>query len=366
MKMKYEICLLCVILICASVCSCDSESDIQPNSNLTISLEMPESPKHVPSYYQAERIYLDTDTLVEYFFAGESPLQPEMENITGEVFYTTQKQLTNHNGGLVSQLPGADAYFGGFDFFYKEKFTVYSTYHIYNFTRRGYPNEIYSQESELDFMTRDKATAEVRSILDQLGLKQMVPVAVLSLDATTLQARADEWVEETNRFVQIASSQGGNPQEEMETYTFTEEEEGYLFYFALERDGFLFCDFDMKMGLSVVPFGRILYGREGVVDASFQDIVDVTEAGEKVEVVSAQSCLDAYIEECNQNLEADPVELTTLGLYYISSGLDEGDRWEFFPVWILEVRSESVNEYGIRVVDHRYPIWDAITGERMA
>ena len=113
MKMKYEICLLCVILICASVCSCDSESDIQPNSNLTISLEMPESPEHVPSYYQAERIYLDTDTLVEYFFAGESPLQPEMENITGEVFYTTQKQLTNHNGGLVSQLPGADAYFGG-------------------------------------------------------------------------------------------------------------------------------------------------------------------------------------------------------------------------------------------------------------
>ena len=76
--------------------------------------------------------------------------------------------------------------------------------------------------------------------------------------------------------------------------------------------------------------------------------------------------MDAYIEECNQNLEADPVELTTLGLYYISSGLDEGDRWEFFPVWILEVRSESVNEYGIRVVDHRYPIWDAITGERMA
>ena len=70
MKMKYEICLLCVILICASVCSCDSESDIQPNSNLTISLEMPESPEHVPSYYQAERIYLDTDTLVEYFFVG--------------------------------------------------------------------------------------------------------------------------------------------------------------------------------------------------------------------------------------------------------------------------------------------------------
>lgn len=370
MTMKYGVCLLCVILICASVFGCDSESDIQPSSGLTISLDMPETPKHVPSYYRAEKMYLDTDGLVDYFFAGESPLQPEMENITGEVFYTVQgnesKYLTNYNGGLISQLSGADAYFGGFSFTYTEKTSVYWTYQTWNSTRRGYPNEIYSQESDLDFMTRNEAAAKVRSILDQWGLEQMAPVEILSLDVATLQARTDEWVEETNRYNQIVSSQGGSLREEMKSYRFTAEEEGYLFYCALEEDGFLFCDFDTRMGLSIVPNGSILYGREGVIDAHFQDVVDVTEAGEEAAVVSAQSCLDAYIEEWNQNLEADPIELTMMGLYYISSGSGESDHWDFFPVWILEVRSELVNEYGIQYVDYRYSIWDAITGERMA
>ncbi len=365
--------LLCLLLFGCFMTACDTTSE--ESDALTISFDMPETPETVPSYYLAERMFVNEEEALSYFFEGEDPTKDDFESIMGEMYYiedekaenVTYKSLHIFNGAITSDIPGSYAFYGGMRYSQNSKradLNLYNKYKLFSqVTTQKYINETYSKEADLEFRSREDVQAELRSFLDRVGLEQAELDQCYSMDAETMQYLADKYIREEEITRQNAAVQ--NPdQEVLEPYTFTKEEEAYFLTYAQEVDGHRFCNLDLGLGMST-PGGFILYTQNGITYLDFSNFVHVLEEGEEVEVVSPQECLDEYIREFNLNLEPDPTELTLMGLYYVPTKLEETEEKEFIPVWVLEIRTEKITSQGQETVDYKYRVWNAITGEGM-
>ncbi len=372
----WKVLILC--LVCMCFLSCDTTpNEEEPAETLTISFDLPEAPESIPSYYRTESMYLDTGTLLEYFFEGEDPIEAGEDGyIQGETFYTLaegsqeehEKFLTNWNGGQVRDLPGATSFYGGLTFYqaYVDgRKLPYSTYSLLPLGRRIYPNELYATDIDLAFRPRAEVEEEVNAFMKSIGLTQAVLIETRCLEAETMQAYVEEQIlQQAKLEEENASNIDWDSRETLEPYTISPSEEAYLLYYAQEIDGNIFCDFDTGLGIPIVG-GYVLYGESGILDVNLFRFADVTETGEQASVISPRECLNEYIREYNQNIEAAPVELTMMGLYYVSTDLNETVEKEYIPAWILEIRNESVDPYGDPYVDYQYRVWNALNGEGM-
>lgn len=373
--MGYKQVVYGIIIICFLLGSCDTSSgDMldEQNEALTVSLEMPETPETVPSYYLAERMYVNEEALLAYFFQGEDPVKDDFQRIEGDAYYSQQdggwqEFLLVRNGAFISELPDAYFYYGGFYFnTHKENYEElpYNTYHVFsNISSQKNIIETYSKELELDFQSRETVQAEIRTFLDAIGLNQAEVDQCYSMDVETMQELADAYIRKEERVIQNADVV--DPERKVpEPYTFTQEEEAYYLTYAQEVDGNRFCNLDLGLGMQC-PGGYVLYTRDGIVEADFGQFVQVTGEGEATEVVSPQECLDAYLEEFHQNLEPVPTELTMMGLYYVPIELEEAEEQEYIPVWVLEIRQVGEDTLGDEMIEYRYRVWNAVTGEGM-
>lgn len=365
--------LLGLLLFGCFMTACDTTSE--ESDALTISFDMPETPETVPSYYLAERMFVDEEEALSYFFEGEDPIKDDFQSIVGERYYiedekaqnVTYKSLQIQNGAITSDLPDSYPFYGGMSYYQysrKADLDTYQKYKVYSsISSQKYINEAYSKEADLEFRSREDVQAELRSFLDRVGLEQAELDQCYSMDAETMQYLADKYIREEEITRQNAAVQ--NPDwEDLEPHTFTKEEEAYFLTYAQEVDGHRFCNLDLGLGMST-PGGSILYTQNGITCLDFSHFVHVLEAGEPTEVVAPQECLDEYIREFNLNLEPDPTELTLMGLYYVPTKLEETEEKEYIPVWILEIRTEKMSPQGQEEVDYRYRVWNAITGEGM-
>ena len=111
--------LLCLLLFGCFMTACDTTSE--ESDALTISFDMPETPETVPSYYLAERMFVNEEEALSYFFEGEDPTKDDFESIMGEMYYiedekaenVTYKSLHIFNGAITSDIPGSYAFYGG-------------------------------------------------------------------------------------------------------------------------------------------------------------------------------------------------------------------------------------------------------------
>lgn len=364
-----------IIILCLLLGGCDTSSgDVLDGQNdvLTVSLEMPETPETVPSYYLAERMYVNEEALLAYFFQGEDPVKDDFQRIEGEAYYCSQdggwqEFLLVRNGMITSGLPGAYYHYGGFRYsqYMDGGYRLpYATYHLFsNIVTEKSIIETYSKELELDFQSRENVQAEIRTFLDAIGLNQAKVDQCYSMDVETMQELADAYIRKEERVIQNADVV--DPERKApEPYTFTQEEEAYYLTYAQEVDGNRFCNLDLGLGMRC-PSGYVLYTQEGIVEADFGQFVQITEEGEATEVVSPQECLDAYLNEFHQNLEPVPTELTMMGLYYVPTELEEAEEQEYIPVWVLEIRQVGEDTLGDEMIEYRYRVWNAVTGEGM-
>ena len=379
-EMKKRDVLKALILCLGCMCfwGCDTTPDeVEPAETLTISFDLPETPASIPSYYRTESMYLDTDTLLEYFFEGEDPIEVEGDGyIQGDTFYTLvegsaeefEKFLMNWNGGQVRDLPGATGFYGGFSFtqsYVDGKKMPYSDYSLLPLRRRGYSNERYAMDIDLAFRPRAEVEEEVDTLLKNIGLTQAVRVETRCMEVKTMQAYVDEQIQRQERLrEENAQYTGWDSGKTLEPYMVSPGEEAYLLYYAQGVDGNVFCDFDTGLGIPT-PGGYVLYGESGILDVNLTLFADITQTGEPAAVASPQECLNEYIREYNQNIEADPEELTMMGLYYVSTDLNDTVEKEYIPAWILEIRSEGIDQYGNPSVDYQYRVWNALSGEGM-
>ena len=204
--MGYKQVVYGIIIICFLLGSCDTSSgDMldEQNEALTVSLEMPETPETVPSYYLAERMYVNEEALLAYFFQGEDPVKDDFQRIEGDAYYSQQdggwqEFLLVRNGAFISELPDAYFYYGVFYFnTHKENYEElpYNTYHVFsNISSQKNIIETYSKELELDFQSRETVQAEIRTFLDAIGLNQAEVDQCYSMDVETMQELADAYI----------------------------------------------------------------------------------------------------------------------------------------------------------------------------
>lgn len=333
-------------------------------------LEYPE-PDWVPAVYEASHPVLNRETVDRFLAAvGDSVAEVTTDEYLDELCTWNFFANTEKNGlvGLNYRVGSQDVTNYTFNYsvtgiskWYNHVLCYYNKY-----DRAEYPDysnaEKFMEPKDFAFATAEEAEAQVRALLELLGIHNPILTETLYLDHETLA------VEEKSEVANAKmTGKGGEPEYKPE---WTEADDAYHFYYLVGHEGIPVVH-GLDSGRSYRYFYtgiRVIYNRDGVV---YLQISNPWAFGQQVETAESILTPQEAVEEAREILSLTQVphrrvvKEVSLRYYY----KQEGEKVYLRPCWFVAVlglqvqdmfQGQNLNEPYDR---YEYIVLDAITGQ---
>lgn len=222
--------------------------------------------------------------------------------------------------------------------------------------------ELYREPKDFSFATAAEAEAEIRKLLELLGIKEIVLEETLYLDHAIMEKYERENMELIQEMVPQMSEKDYVPKK-----SWTEADDCYHFLFASSVDGVSTISSTMENEtLMLFPSNIVVeYNKDGIIYLSAAYPWEKTEVAETPEgIVSASAAMKVVREKLNGMYLGNDVVVEQIALRYCP--VQDKDRWLLKPVWESVVIEKDVKQWAGGVSDEGFYVWvDAVTGEEM-
>lgn len=213
----------------------------------------------------------------------------------------------------------------------------------------NYNGDLYTEQENLDFMTRENAVSYVRETMEKYGIHLGKPVSVYAMDYQTMRQEED------------VTDLDGNPQPDQAKAEWDSEDDTYYMFFYQEYQG-------MPIMYHMYSQEGFLPGEEAVVMMTKNGMIQIDIQGcyeweqrDKVALISAEKAVDTFFQNY-QGIYDTEYKVTNISLMLdIISGVD--DTAKLWPVWVFETEVTGTKD------NYTYTceiLIDAVDGREMA
>jgi len=204
--------------------------------------------------------------------------------------------------------------------------------------------EDYAADGELTSLELEPAVSTVMETLSKAGAPELRLTKYYCLDLPTMAAHAA-----LNNY----------------DYSYSEEDEGYLFFFSQIVDGIPIINtgWTGKGGTTAAgnymegTSANVYYTSRGIVDAQLIYFHSISEDGESVSLITPNEALNCIIEYFSGVILECDYSITSMELDYIS--VPNGGKLELRPTWVFCI----IKLQDGMIFDYDYYVFDALTGE---
>lgn len=282
-----------------------------------------------------------------------SVLMPE-ELVTNE-FYEGAGEALSRNVAtdyyLMENEEGSSLGIGGTMLYY-EKPEYDSIYYAFNLDTNSdlYNADKYSTNTDLDFMDRDSAFAEVKSILSDLKIEIDNNYSSYSLDKDTM----------TKEYNYIEMSDDDDHER---IHSFSKSEECYCFVLSATAGELPIAKYShgnpdsgtYVSGTEITAY----YGQSGLIMLDIYCPYDIDELEKTENIITLNDAIDKFNSKYKNIIITDTIEVTKISLNYTAVMKDaDENKYTLVPSWVFEV-TQTFEDY-----DRTYSImFNAVTGE---
>lgn len=230
----------------------------------------------------------------------------------------------------------------------------------------------YGSSVNLDFMDYTDALSGVEDILYAVGLPEVSVAETYSVDLDTMIEHYDLYLDSRSSF---------GIDEEEDKYTWSKDDEFYLFFFRQIVDDIPLVgvswpqakgmpgeenDNPNEIGYTSID---VLYSKEGIIDLTTINMLDMIESGEEQPLINGSTALGSVIDSYSEILIGQKTELTSMELSYVTILVGE-NNYQLVPAWVFEIAEENewkdpVDDTTTTYDEYSYYVVNAMTGARI-
>ncbi|WP_078554383.1 hypothetical protein [Bacillus alkalicellulosilyticus] len=219
----------------------------------------------------------------------------------------------------------------------------------------------YSSYEDLAFLPFQDALSEVENTLATLGFPDMEVSEAYSLDVENMQKHYD-WNAEHLRTNDIEPIE----------FTFSKEDEAYLFFFRQVIDEIPVIDVIWQEGtrgageVTETPTSAI-FSKEGLIELDSIGLYNLEGSSDLYELLGASAALDILLADYSRKIMLQETIIDSMELCYV--GVVEHPNYKLIPAWVFVIQEarEVEEEFAAISLPHSYSYYviNAITGERI-
>lgn len=290
---------------------------------------------------------LDKERIVPYFMGENAVLVQESEismycgDGYGQIYKDEEKELViTDNFFSYYKIPDSDC--------------IFTTFYTDENTEE-YNADLYSLDSDLDFMPREEAWSQVIDCMEVLGidLTDVVQRATYSLDMETMERE------------EICIDVDGNIVESEMNQEWSKENEGYYYFIEQSNQGIPIYYINQFEGEYVDRVKlRIFQTKNGIVGINFDGWYDVELGEEKLRFLPFEEIMNVIEKKYSGTIMTNPLTVKKATLYTFPMQTSES-TYVLVPVWACTIEEELADNQGGTYTQNIYMPINAITGEEM-
>ncbi|MBS4201836.1 hypothetical protein KHA93_19715 [Bacillus sp. FJAT-49732] len=225
----------------------------------------------------------------------------------------------------------------------------------------------YGSFKNLSFKDYDDVLSELKEILSAVGFPEFTVGETYSLDLQTMLEHRAVYQEAITDF---------NNEDESEEYTWSKDDEAYLFFFQQVIDDIPLSNiYWQRPNQSALPEEvgatsiEVFYSKDGIRNIIAKDLLDVKKSVEEKTLISTVDALKKLIDSYSEILLENKTTVFSMELCYVAI-LKSESSFELVPAWIFGIAETSSwkdqrKGKDISLESYSYYVLNAISGERI-
>lgn len=297
-------------------------TDLSSGMKVEASVDMPElSEGNTAGIYQADFKKIDGEKLAKLLMS-ETEITCREQEQPGE--NGEPGMLWFYTGADGSELISAD---GTYINFSTDKF-----HNIQTDFGTGYDNEM--SDEMFDFASQEEANADIRQLLNEVGISLYAEYECVSIDHETLREKNLEIFEGQgdDEGIQAAISA-------LKEISWSEDYDCYNFTYYAEINGWRLGSEEREMKNAFVPGTRIYvtYTKDGIQSVYISGIYQEQDKIETGTLITMQEMLDVIDKKYSSIIMQGEYIITDIALEYVADITGKGDSYQLVPAWKCEV-----------------------------
>lgn len=235
--------------------------------------------------------------------------------------------------------------------------------------RRSLRRSDYASSTDLSFSNYADALDSVKEKLHKIGVPDFELAESYSLDLETIQEHYAAYLKENQN------------SDEIQEYTWTMNDEQYLFHFRQVIDSIPIINISWQWGQSITTNAvgypmrettvSATYTKDGIISIYASNLFDVSIAkvGEETSLLGAAEALQVLLSDYEDLILEEGTTVTSTELVYVS--IPEKDMYKLIPAWVFHIAKPQVwtgdnGDKGTPFNEYSQFVVDATTGHRIS